>query len=37
MPISLEEFRSCLGSGPSDVTIVTSRSGERIHRMTVSD
>ena len=37
MPISQDEFKQCLGSWPSGVTIVTSRSGERVHGMTVSD
>ncbi|MCP5058001.1 MAG: flavin reductase family protein [bacterium] len=37
MPIDTDEFRKCLGSWPSGVAIVTSRSGDRIHGMTVSD
>jgi flavin reductase (DIM6/NTAB) family NADH-FMN oxidoreductase RutF len=37
MAISPDEFRSCMASWPSGVTIVTTRSGEQIHGMTVSD
>jgi len=37
MPIDQDEFRRCLGSWPSGVTIITSRNGDRIHGMTVSD
>ena len=37
MAISEEEFKRCLGAWPSGVTIVTSRAGEAIHGMTVSD
>ena len=37
MAIDADEFRAAMGSWPSGVTIVTSRAGERIHGMTVSD
>jgi len=37
MAIDVDEFRAAMGSWPSGVTIVTSRSGEQIHGMTVSD
>jgi flavin reductase (DIM6/NTAB) family NADH-FMN oxidoreductase RutF len=37
MAIDADEFRAAMGSWPSGVTIVTSRVGERIHGMTVSD
>lgn len=37
MAIDADEFRAAMGSWPSGVTIVTSRSGEQIHGMTVSD
>jgi flavin reductase (DIM6/NTAB) family NADH-FMN oxidoreductase RutF len=37
MAIDADEFRAVMGSWPSGVTIVTSRAGERIHGMTVSD
>ena len=37
MGIDAEEFRAAMGSWPSGVTIVTSRAGEQIHGMTVSD
>ena len=37
MPINAEEFRAALGSWPSGVTIITSRAGDQIHGMTVSD
>ena len=37
MAIDADEFRGALGSWPSGVTIVTSRAGEQIHGMTVSD
>ena len=37
MAIDAEEFRAAMGSWPSGVTIVTSRAGEQIHGMTVSD
>jgi len=37
MAIDGDEFRAALGSWPSGVTIVTSRAGEQIHGMTVSD
>ena len=37
MSIDAEEFRSAMGSWPSGVTIVTSRAGDQIHGMTVSD
>lgn len=37
MAISAEEFRLAMGSWPSGVTIITSRAGDQIHGMTVSD
>jgi flavin reductase (DIM6/NTAB) family NADH-FMN oxidoreductase RutF len=37
MAIGPDEFRSCMASWPSGVTIVTTRSGEQTHGMTVSD
>ena len=37
MPISGDEFREALGGWPSGVTIITSRAGDEIHGMTVSD
>lgn len=37
MAIDADEFRTAMGSWPSGVTIVTSRHGEQIHGMTVSD
>jgi flavin reductase (DIM6/NTAB) family NADH-FMN oxidoreductase RutF len=37
MAIDEEMFRAAMGSWPSGVTIVTSRAGEQIHGMTVSD
>jgi flavin reductase (DIM6/NTAB) family NADH-FMN oxidoreductase RutF len=37
MSISADEFRAALGSWTSGVTIITSRAGEEIHGMTVSD
>ena len=37
MAIDADEFRVAMGSWPSGVTIVTSRAGEKIHGMTVSD
>jgi len=37
MAIDADEFRAAMGSWPSGVTIVTSRAGEQIHGMTVSD
>lgn len=37
MAIDTDDFRRCLGSWASGVTIVTSRAGEDIHGMTVSD
>ena len=37
MAIDADEFRSAMGSWPSGVTIVTSRAGDVIHGMTVSD
>ena len=36
MPISSQEFRDCMRHFPSGVTIVTIRSGERRHGLTVS-
>lgn len=37
MAINAEEFRAAMGSWPSGVTIITARSGDQIHGMTVSD
>ncbi len=37
MAIDADEFKAAMGSWPSGVTIVTSRVGEQIHGMTVSD
>ncbi|HIF97974.1 MAG TPA: flavin reductase [Myxococcales bacterium] len=37
MAITEDEFKYCMGAWPSGVTIVTSRHGEKIHGMTVSD
>lgn len=37
MPINADEFRAAMGSWPSGVTIITSRSGADVHGMTVSD
>ena len=37
MAINADEFRDALGSWPSGVTIITSRAGDEIHGMTVSD
>ena len=37
MSIDADAFRRAMGSWPSGVTIVTSRAGEQIHGMTVSD
>ena len=37
MPIDADAFRAAMGSWPSGVTIITSRSGDQIHGMTVSD
>ena len=37
MAIDGEQFRAAMGAWPSGVTIVTSRDGEQIHGMTVSD
>jgi len=37
MAIDAEAFRAAMSSWPSGVTIVTSRAGEQIHGMTVSD
>jgi flavin reductase (DIM6/NTAB) family NADH-FMN oxidoreductase RutF len=37
MAISADEFRAAMGSWPSGVTIITSRHGDQIHGMTVSD
>lgn len=36
MPVSADEFRAALGRWASGVTIVTARSGDRVHGMTVS-
>ena len=37
MAIIADEFRAAMGAWPSGVTIITSRSGDEIHGMTVSD
>jgi flavin reductase (DIM6/NTAB) family NADH-FMN oxidoreductase RutF len=37
MSINAEEFRAAMGAWPSGVTIITSRNGDTIHGMTVSD
>ena len=37
MAISADEFRAALGRWASGVTIITTRSGDRVHGMTVSD
>ena len=37
MAITADEFRAAMGSWPSGVTIITSRHGDQIHGMTVSD
>jgi flavin reductase (DIM6/NTAB) family NADH-FMN oxidoreductase RutF len=37
MAITADEFKAALGSWASGVTIITSRAGDRIHGMTVSD
>ena len=37
MAIDADEFKRCLASWTSGVTVVTSRDGDRIHGMTVSD
>ena len=37
MPINADEFLAAMGAWPSGVTIITSRAGEEIHGMTVSD
>ena len=37
MAINADEFKAALGSWASGVTIITSRAGDRIHGMTVSD
>ena len=37
MAIAAEEFKHCLARWASGVTIVTSRAGDEIHGMTVSD
>ena len=37
MAIDADEFRAAMGSWTSGVTIVTSRAGEQVHGMTVSD
>ena len=37
MPINADAFRAAMGAWPSGVTIITSRSGDQIHGMTVSD
>ena len=37
MPITEDEFKSCMGAWPSGVAIVTTRTGAEVHGMTVSD
>ncbi len=37
MAIDADEFRAAMGSWASGVTIITSRAGDQIHGMTVSD
>ncbi|MBJ20775.1 MAG: flavin reductase family protein [bacterium] len=37
MGINAEEFRQAMGAWPSGVTVITSRNGEQVHGMTVSD
>lgn len=37
MAINADQFKAAMGSWPSGVTIITSRAGDRIHGMTVSD
>jgi flavin reductase (DIM6/NTAB) family NADH-FMN oxidoreductase RutF len=37
MAIDADEFRAAMGAWPSGVTIITSRAGDQIHGMTVSD
>lgn len=37
MAINADEFRAAMGSWASGVTIITSRDGDQIHGMTVSD
>lgn len=37
MPISPDEFKQALGRWASGVTIITTRAGDRVHGMTVSD
>ena len=37
MTVTAEQYRECMGRWASGVTIVTSRAGETIHGMTVSD
>lgn len=37
MPIGADDFRAAMGAWASGVTIITSRAGEQIHGMTVSD
>lgn len=37
MAINADEFRAAMGAWPSGVTIITSRAGDQIHGMTVSD
>lgn len=37
MPVSPEEFKASLGCRATGVSIVTSRDGDRVHGMTVSD
>lgn len=37
MAITVDEFKAALGSWASGVTIITSRAGDKIHGMTVSD
>ena len=37
MPIDADAFRTAMGSWAGGVTVITSRAGEQIHGMTVSD
>ena len=37
MAINADEFRAAMGAWPSGVTVITSRAGDKIHGMTVSD
>lgn len=37
MPVEAEEFKAAMSAWATGVTIVTSRAGDRVHGMTVSD